>query len=380
MKSNFRKLSLFLTLILLLGVTFNTAIASSPYRLPWVYCFYKQVTQGWDGSVSHTGNMQYAYDFNHSEGEAVRASLGGQISHIKSDVPADNCCSDSSCANNANYVVIDHYDGKSTLYLHLHSVYVGEGNYVNRGETIGTAGKTGWTSCAPHLHFQRQDQGSWFTQSRPVYFDEYPGIELQEDHWYRSGNSWPGDYCPTLDRMLSTDSDNIHSSSTNTVDISDATTWFNYTNPFYDLRFRYPPSIELIPQVWTSSSNNFQEDLHISFLDDSGKDIMSVSVHENQWIAPEEFFAEMERTARGDVEQIRYPFVQILGKTEIKGQPALVFDWDNMVTGQIRSVAVMGHEWMYIFHTWSGETQALKGRIDLMDRILKTLEISSSLE
>ncbi|MBC7228555.1 MAG: M23 family metallopeptidase [Thermoflexales bacterium] len=71
------------------------------------------------------------------------------------------------------------------------------GQSVSQGQTIGTAGRTGWTYCQPHLHFQRQARGGWITNSQAVYFDEYPGQQLQRGQWYQSQNYWPGDCCPT---------------------------------------------------------------------------------------------------------------------------------------------------------------------------------------
>ncbi len=51
-----------------------------------------------------------------------------------------------------NYVVINHMDGFSTLYGHMDSYIVKEGQYVNQGDVIGYVGTTGW-STGYHLHF-----------------------------------------------------------------------------------------------------------------------------------------------------------------------------------------------------------------------------------
>jgi murein DD-endopeptidase MepM/ murein hydrolase activator NlpD len=53
---------------------------------------------------------------------------------------------------NGNVVILDHGLGVTTIYAHLATIVVTEGQRIRRGESIGTVGKSG-RATGPHLHF-----------------------------------------------------------------------------------------------------------------------------------------------------------------------------------------------------------------------------------
>lgn len=53
---------------------------------------------------------------------------------------------------NGNLVIVEHGYGMMTLYAHLNSINVKEGQEVQKGDILGTLGSTG-RSTGPHLHF-----------------------------------------------------------------------------------------------------------------------------------------------------------------------------------------------------------------------------------
>lgn len=148
------------------------------YQLPWSG---RQgeigVSQSYTGAYSHHKGTQseFAVDFSLPEGTEVLAARGGIVSRLQDGKTA---CGGKKFIGEANYVVIDHGDGTSALYLHLQGVTVDKGQKVSQGQLIGYSGKTGYTNCDPHLHFQVQETtNSWFSQSVRVCFVNVPENE-----------------------------------------------------------------------------------------------------------------------------------------------------------------------------------------------------------
>ncbi|MBI2723888.1 MAG: M23 family metallopeptidase [Chloroflexi bacterium] len=167
------------------------------YLLPWGGGQIYSVTQGEDTTFTHNGAAAYALDLSLTY-DTVVAARSGRVTMVRQDSNAGGCTSEFSGA--ANYVVIDHGDGTSSLYLHLayNGVTVKPGDLVAQGQPIAIAGETGLTCSGegtapgPHLHYQveRTEPGQYFTQSLPIAFDDIPrdnGV-AKEGQSYMSGN------------------------------------------------------------------------------------------------------------------------------------------------------------------------------------------------
>jgi murein DD-endopeptidase MepM/ murein hydrolase activator NlpD len=184
-RSRFRVLATVLAVLAVLAAAAPVAAATgaadglqptvTQYRLPFLAGRQVLIGQGWHNGYSHVGRGEYAYDFSLPLGATILAAADGTVRYVHA---GETACGGAEALDEANYISIDHPDGTATLYGHLSEPAVAEGDVVTRGQVIGRAGATGFTNCRPHLHFARQAQGAPVTQSLPVYFLEYPGLEL----------------------------------------------------------------------------------------------------------------------------------------------------------------------------------------------------------
>lgn len=98
----------------------------------------------------------FAVDFGMPVNQPVAAVAPGRV--IRAWAGGTNLARgcNRAFANNANYVVVDHGGGLSSLYLHLNSVDVKVGDPVQQGQIVGKSGDTGWICGGAHLHFAFQ--------------------------------------------------------------------------------------------------------------------------------------------------------------------------------------------------------------------------------
>ena len=95
---------------------------------------------------------------NHT-GIDIPASRGTPIYASKSGVVITSVYGTGSAWSYGNYVVVSHSDGTSTLYAHMSSRAVSQGQTVNQGDVVGYVGTTG-NSTGNHLHFEIRVNGS----------------------------------------------------------------------------------------------------------------------------------------------------------------------------------------------------------------------------
>jgi murein DD-endopeptidase MepM/ murein hydrolase activator NlpD len=173
--SNFTKSVSIVATIFSLSVTANVYAG---YKLPYKSGSSYPVTKG---AANHSGKEKGAVDFSMPKGTPILASQAGTVTKIQMSYKKGAC--DPKLANYANYVVVKHDDGYSTLYLHLleNSATVKVGQRVTQGQTIAKSSNTGYSCGATgnHLHFQKQQScTSWYCQAVPAVFDEV-GRELK---------------------------------------------------------------------------------------------------------------------------------------------------------------------------------------------------------
>lgn len=117
-------------------------------------------------------------------GSRIHPITGRPNNHTGTDIPAPRGTSILAArggvvtistygSSYGNYVVIQHDNGVSTLYAHMNSRAVKEGDVVSQGQTIGYVGTTG-SSTGNHLHFEFRVNGT-----RKDALNYYPNLSGQ---------------------------------------------------------------------------------------------------------------------------------------------------------------------------------------------------------
>jgi len=85
-------------------------------------------------------NVHNGLDFGGSEGDSIRAITDGIV-----------CIAGKDFFYNGNFVLLDHGQGLTSVYLHMSKIMVKDNQKVKKGDVIGLVGETG-RATGPHLH------------------------------------------------------------------------------------------------------------------------------------------------------------------------------------------------------------------------------------
>lgn len=132
------------------------------WPVPGSYYISSGVGERW-GSY-HTG-----MDISGSRGTSIHATESGKVIRTNSSCP-HNYGKDESCGcggGYGNYIIIDHGGEFISLYGHLTSLNVSDGDIVKKGDVIGYMGSTGY-STGDHLHFEIRYQGMYLNPASYV--------------------------------------------------------------------------------------------------------------------------------------------------------------------------------------------------------------------
>lgn len=129
----------------------------------------KRTASGWGYRIHPIYKIRkfhYGMDFTAPSGTEIYATGDGVVESAT-----------SSKRGYGNHIVLNHGFGYRTLYGHMHSFNVKEGQKVKRGDVIGFVGNSG-LSTAPHLHYEVHLNGK---KVNPVnyYFNDLSAQEYE---------------------------------------------------------------------------------------------------------------------------------------------------------------------------------------------------------
>ena len=140
------------------------------YLFPFEHGTKHQITQGYNGAFTHSGENQYALDFDLDTGTPIMAARDGIVADVKQD--SNRGGASTAYAQDANFILVWHEDGTFGNYVHLKKggALVKIGDRIKAGQLIGYSGNTG-VSSGPHLHFDvRVPTKDGKMQSVPIRF------------------------------------------------------------------------------------------------------------------------------------------------------------------------------------------------------------------
>ena len=101
--------------------------------------------------------MHRGVDLASRQGDRIVAVRSGVVSRATYD------------SSSGYYVVVNHGDGYSSLYMHMTKYEVSVGQTVSQGQLLGYVGSTG-VSTGPHLHFAITYNGNYVNPAQYINF------------------------------------------------------------------------------------------------------------------------------------------------------------------------------------------------------------------
>lgn len=126
----------------------NSFATSKPGILQWPLANVR-ITQYFgataDAKRLYVSGTHNGVDFGAPDGTPLLAALSGTVKAIGNT-------DGGGCYSYGKWILLEHNNGLSTLYAHLSSFAVEQGDTVKTGDIIGYSGRTGYAT-GPHLHF-----------------------------------------------------------------------------------------------------------------------------------------------------------------------------------------------------------------------------------
>jgi len=125
----------------------SKAVTGNPTDLMWPVSGQVSSYFGWRPDPNSSGmSLHQGIDIDAPKGTKVASVLSGVVAYV------------GESPEYGLTVEVQHGGGLSSVYAHLDTIAVKEGQKVNRGDALGTVGATG-NATAPHLHFELRKDG-----------------------------------------------------------------------------------------------------------------------------------------------------------------------------------------------------------------------------
>lgn len=271
-------IALLLTAALAQDYSFPTTAADGVHFYPTAYFDHggSDWNCGNDTYSGHRGSDFGVGGFSGMDaGRAVVAADPGTV--VATNDGEFDRCTTANCSGGGgfgNYVMIDHADGKRTIYAHLKqfSLGVSTGDVVTCGQVLGEVGSSGF-STGPHLHFEVRNTSGTSA-------DPFDGNCSFPPSWWVGQGSYQGlpditcapATCEPVDTLSCGDSLSTANNGADSTDqsLSYGCTTFTYSGPERAWTFTAPHDLPV-----TLSMSGLSADLDLFVMDGDSCDANS---------------------------------------------------------------------------------------------------------